>query len=306
MGKITNSDIIVTGGTGFIGSHLVSELKNLGNRVTIFDLKGRPPVDVRNKEKILQLVKALQPQYIFHLAAKAIVQESYEHPYETLDTNIMGTVNILEAARTCRDLQCVLVTSSDKAYGEKSGKYLETDALRGDHPYEVSKSAADLISRSYYQAYGLPVVVTRFGNVYGEGDLNFSRIIPGIMMALVKNKTLVIRSDGTFVRDYLYVKDVVQGSIGLATHIRKTAGEAFNFGSHETLSVIELIGKIQKIINKKIKYKIVNTAKNEIPSQSLDYSKITKYISWKPQYTLKRTIPDIYAFYKKYYEMPGM
>ena len=299
MGKITKSDVIVTGGAGFIGSHLVRELTSLDNRVNIVDIKGHPPADVRNKKKILALVKTLQPQYIFHLAAQAIVENAYNDPYETLETNIMGTVNVLEAAKYSRSLKCVLVTSSDKAYGKKSGKYRESDALRGDHPYEVSKSAADLISRSYYTTYGLPVVVTRFGNVYGEGDLNYSRIIPGIMLSLVQQKPLLLRSDGTYVRDYLYVKDVVRGSIQLAATIEKTKGEAFNFGSCETLSVIGLIKKIQKILHREIPYKILNSAKNEIPSQSLDFTKITKLISWTPLWSLEKSIPKIFEYYKK-------
>lgn len=315
MGQIKNSRVIVTGGTGFIGSHLVAELTKLHNQVTVIDKQCLPHsffsintlekktdlklIDLRNKKKIITLFKTLQPQYVFHLAAQAIVDDAYHNPSETLETNIMGTINILEAAKACRTLQCVLVTSSDKAYGKKQGKYHESDALRGDHPYEVSKSAADLISHSYFKTYGLPVIVTRFGNVYGEGDLNFSRIIPGIMLALIKRKTLLIRSDGTYVRDYLYVKDVVQGSLGLAQNVHKTAGEAFNLGSHETLSVIRLIKKIQKISGNKIKYKILNCAKNEIPSQSLDFTKITNLISWKPTWSLEKSIPDIFEFYKK-------
>lgn len=298
MGKITDSEVIVTGGSGFIGSHLVRELVRLGNRVTVIDIRNRPPGNVRNKQKILTLVKTLQPQYIFHLAAQAIVDTAYNDPYETLETNIMGTVNVLEAAKHSRSLKCVLVTSSDKAYGKKSGKYRESDALRGDHPYEVSKSAADLVSRSYYATYRLPVVVTRFGNVYGEGDLNYSRIIPGIMLSLVQQKPLLLRSDGTYIRDYLYVQDVVRGSIQLAAAIEKAKGEAFNFGSYETLSVIGLIEKIQKILHRKIPYKILNSAKNEIPSQSLDFTKITKLISWKPEWSLEKSIPNIFEYYK--------
>lgn len=179
-------------------------------------------------------------------------------------------------------------------------KYLEKDPLRGDHPYEVSKSSADLIAYSYYKTYNLPVAVTRFGNIYGEGDLNFSRIIPGIMKSIIKNEVLEIRSDGKYVRDYLYVKDVVNGYLLLADNIGKVKGEAFNFGSPETLSVINLIKLIEKSLKKEVNYKIINTAQNEIPYQSLDYSKVKKQLDWQPKSTLTKTIKNIKTWYKNY------
>ncbi|OGG29097.1 hypothetical protein A2973_00660 [Candidatus Gottesmanbacteria bacterium RIFCSPLOWO2_01_FULL_49_10] len=317
-----NSNCLITGGTGFIGSHLVEELVRRKNRVTVIDTNLLPRswfllngldkktnllrVDVRDRHAISAIIKKLEPLYVFHFAARAIVEEVYQNPQEALETNIMGTVNILEAARACHNLRCVLVTSSDKAYGKKEGKYRESDALKGDHPYEVSKSAADLIAYSYYKTYGLPVTITRFGNVYGEGDLHFSRIIPGIMMALVTDKTLAIRSNGKFVRDYVYVKDIVNGCMRLAEEADKTTGDAFNFGSHETLSVIDLIKKVQKLLNKKIKYEILNCTQNEIPSQSLDFTKITRVISWKPTWSLEKSISNIFEFYKKFYEMSSL
>lgn len=318
-----NSNCLVTGGTGFIGSHLVGELVRRKNRVTVIDTDFTPPrswfllngldkktnllrLDVRDKHAIAAIVKKLEPQYIFHLAARAIVEEVYQNPQEALETNIMGTVNILDAARACRNLRCILVTSSDKAYGKKKGKYRESDALKGDHPYEVSKSAADLIAYSYYKTYGLPVTITRFGNVYGEGDLHFSRIVPGIMMALVTGKTLAIRSNGKFVRDYVYVGDIVNGCMRLAEETNKATGEAFNFGSRETLSVTQLIEKIQRIVGKTIRYTIQNTEKNEIPRQSLDYTKVTNLISWKPVWTLEKTVPRILKYYQRFYEMQNL
>ena len=144
---------------------------------------------------------------------------------------------------------------------------METDPLSGDHPYDTSKSATDLITTTYCKTYGIPAVVTRFGNIYGEGDLSFSRIIPGIMKALIKNEQLKIRSDGKYIRDYLYVKDVVNGYILLAENIEKVKGEAFNFGSDETLTVLEVIKLVEKTLGKKIKYKILNIAQNEISYQ---------------------------------------
>ena len=315
--KFKNRNILVTGGTGFVGSHLVEELvKQKANVVTTFQtLNPRSyfltqkldkkvtmvNTDICDFEKVFDIVTKFNIDFIFHLAAQALVDVAYYNPKKTIDSNVMGTTNILEAARLFPKVKGIIVASSDKAYGklDKKDKYQETDSLRGDHPYEVSKSAADLIAYSYFKTYDLPIVITRFGNIYGEGDLNFSRIIPGIMGSLVRGYELGVRSDGKYVRDYLYVKDVVKGYLLLAKNIDKIKGEAFNFGSMETLSVLDLIKKIEKILHKKIKYKILNTAKNEIPYQSLDYSKIKKSLSWKPKYSIAKTMKNVFRWYKK-------
>ena len=228
-----------------------------------------------------------------------MVEDAYINPKYTLDNNILSTINILEAVRINPQIKGLVVASSDKAYGKLNvAKYTESDPLSGDHPYDTSKSVTDLLSTTYYKTYKIPVVVTRFGNIYGEGDLNFSRIIPGIMKAIVKNEQLKVRSDGKYVRDYLYVKDVVSGYILLAQNIEKVRGEAFNFGSDDTLTVFEVIKQVEKVLNKKIDYKILNTAKNEIPYQSLDYSKIKKILDWKPKESIKTTVKKISEWYK--------
>lgn len=312
-----DATIIVTGGTGFIGSHLVEVLINQGYKKIIVIDKVLPKdsyfaskklqnkvtielLDIRRKRNVLAFFKKYNPSYIFHLAAEPIVAASYLSPISTFETNIMGTVYILEAARTLPSLKCLIVASSDKAYGKTKEAYTEESPLRGDHPYDVSKSSADLISQAYYKTYRTPVIITRFGNVYGEGDLHLDRIIPGICRAVAKNKRLMIRSDGTYVRDYIYVKDVVMGYITVLNQYEHIIGESFNFSSDATLSVLEVIKKAEKILKKTIPHQILNTAKNEIPYQHLDDKKI-KELGWKRENSFEMGFVQTCKWYQKFF-----
>lgn len=311
-----NKNVLVTGGTGFVGSHLVKSLVKSGaNVVTTYEYLDplsyfmteglskkctMVKLDVANFNDVYDTVTKFDIEYIFHLAAQAIVEVAYYNPRKTLESNVMGTVNVLESARLFPKVKGIVVASSDKAYGKLAkGKYVETDALRGDHPYDVSKSATDLISQCYYKTYNVPVVVTRFGNIYGEGDQNYSRIIPGLMKVMLERKTLKIRSDGKAIRDYLYVKDVVRGYLLLAKNIETTKGQAYNFGSEETLTVLALIKLIEKTLKIDVDYKILNIAKNEIPYQSLNYDKIKKQLGWTPKYSISGTANKMLSWYIK-------
>lgn len=313
MEKLKGARVLVTGGTGFVGSHLVESLVEQGASVVVTHRSLDPRSyfatqelskhvilangDVKDAARVFDIVAKYEIDFIFHLAALATVPTAYENPLETIATNVLGTANVLEVARRLSRVKGILVASSDKAYGKTKRAYVEEDALRGDHPYEASKSAADLISLAYAKTYEMPVVVTRFGNIYGEGDLNFNRIIPGALRAVLTNTTLELRSDGTFIRDYVYVKDVVRGYLLLFDKIEQTQGKAFNISSGESFNVLDVVKIIEATLGKKVKYKILNTQKNEIPFQSLNYDKM-KTLGYAPRYTMANVFPAISAWYR--------
>ncbi|QQG40397.1 MAG: GDP-mannose 4,6-dehydratase [Candidatus Levyibacteriota bacterium] len=307
-------NIIITGGAGFIGSNLVDALVKTPNKIIIVDRKITPKsifwqhslqkkvefvqIDIRDKKKVFDIFKIYKPSYVTHLAAQTIVTTAFDKPMETFETNILGSINIFEACRVIGGVKRIVFASSDKAYGKTKKTYTEDSPLAGDHPYDVSKSSADLIAQTYYKTYNLPIVIARFGNVYGEGDLHFDRIIPGLCKAIVNKNTFAIRSDGQYIRDYVYVKDVVDGYLFLLTHKGDIEGQAYNFSSQDTLSVLEVIEKAQAILGVKIPYKILNVARNEIPYQHLDNQKV-KSLGWKNEYSLEKTLPGVLNWYSK-------
>jgi len=313
MENFKPKNILVTGGAGFIGSCLVNKLVEQGYNVVVIDnlSSGKKvsinpqakfyEMDVRDS-KISQVFQNENIETVFHLAAQPIVETAYENPFETIETNIMGTVNVLETCRLKGDIKSIVVTSSDKAYGKsKKLPYTETVELKGDHPYEVSKSCADLIATTYFKTYGLPIAITRFSNVFGSGDTNFNRIIPGIFKSIITNTELLIRSDGKMIREYTYVEDIAGGCIKLVENIEITKGEAFNFGSKNIFSVMQVIEKIEGILEVKVNYQILNTAKNEIPEQYLDWTKINKVLGWQPEISFGEGIKKAFGWYKDSY-----
>lgn len=310
--EVKSQTTVVTGGAGFIGSHLVDRLIQEGGRVVVLDnlSSGRKEnvnpkakfykVDIRDAQ-VQSIFKKEKPRVVFHLAAQPLVQTAYGSPMETFDVNIMGTANILESCRFQKGVEAIVVFSSDKAYGKaKTLPYTEKTPLAGDHPYEVSKSSADLIAQSYFKTYGMPVVVARCGNTFGPRDYNFDRIIPGAIVAILKKKMLFIRSDGKMIREYVYVKDVVEGCMKLVQHIESTKGEVFNFGSKNILSVLGVVKEIEKIFGVKIPHKILNVTKNEIPKQYLDWRKAKRILAWQPQHTFSEGIKESFDWYKTF------
>jgi len=310
---LNNKNVLVTGGAGLVGAHVVEKLLNLGAKVWVLDILVNPHSyfetqklteqcevviqDVRDLPKLRKLVVENQISYIFHLAAQALVPLAFREPLLTLDTNIMGTINVLEVAREKSSLLGVVVASSDKAYGKNCQDATENQPLSGDHPYDVSKSAADLICTAYYNTYKVPVTVSRFANIFGPGDLNFDRLVPGAIKSILTGETLLIRSDGKFVRDYLYVKDVADGYVLLAEKIDEVKGQAFNFSAGYNLTVLELVNQIEQALGKTLRYEIVNNQQNEIPFQSLNFEKVTAELEWKAKYGLADAIRETHKWY---------
>ncbi|MFD3201274.1 MULTISPECIES: GDP-mannose 4,6-dehydratase [Bacillus] len=317
-----NKNVFVTGCTGLLGSYLVKELIDQGANVTGLVRDHVPQSNLYQGEHIkkmnivrgsledLAVIERALGEYeidtVFHLAAQAIVGVANRNPISTFEANILGTWNILEACRKHPLIKRVIVASSDKAYGDQENlPYDENMPLEGKHPYDVSKSCADLISHTYFHTYGLPVCITRCGNLYGGGDLNFNRIIPQTIQLVLNGEAPEIRSDGTFVRDYFYIEDAVQAYLLLAEKMEENnlAGEAFNFSNEIQLTVLELVEKILKKMNSNLKPKVLNQGSNEIKHQYLSAEKARKLLNWTPAYTidegLEKTIEWYTEFFKK-------
>ena len=315
-------NVFVTGATGLLGSWLVEELLGRQARVTCllrdwvpgskFAEEGfvaRTNVVCGELEDYNVLLRALNEYEIdtvFHLGAQTIVGTASRSPLSTFEANIRGTWNVLEACRACpKTVQRVLVASSDKAYGcHTELPYTEETELRGRFPYDVSKSCADLIALSYFQTYGTPVVITRSGNLFGGGDLNFNRLVPGTIRSALRDEPPIIRSDGSFIRDYFYARDALNANLQLAERLLDDGvlGQAFNFGTEQPLSVIELVDLILRLCHKtKLQPRVLNEASHEIPKQYLDCSKARTRLDWRPNYSLEGGMQETISWYRKYF-----
>lgn len=312
--------VLVTGATGFLGSALTSELCDRGARVVALirdHVPDSPLVRSGTVARINAVRGALEDgttieraigEYevdtVFHLAAQAIVGVAHRNPVGTLKANIEGTWNVLDAARRNGSVRRVIVASSDKAYGEHDVlPYEESHALRGAHPYDVSKSCADLISLSYHRTYGLPVCITRCGNLFGAGDLNFNRIVPGTIRAVHDSQRPVIRSDGSPLRDYIHVRDAVSAYLLLAEAMgdREILGHAFNFGTAQPLSVLEITRKILELMNRPdLEPNVLNEARGEILHQYLSSEKARRILGWQPVASIDSGLKATIGWYREY------
>jgi CDP-glucose 4,6-dehydratase len=319
MGFWEDRNVLVTGADGFIGSWLAKRLVDeKANVITVardlkkdanfklMGIKERMTIvqaDLVEYEKVHRAINQFSIDTCFHLAAQAIVQFANHSPLSTFESNIKGTWNVLEACRNSKNIERIVVASSDKAYGSQEKlPYTENSPLLGLYPYDASKACADILARSYYHTYGLPAAITRNANTYGGGDLNFSRLVPDAIRCVLRKKQFVIRSDGTYKRDYMYVKDAVDGYLTLAQNLDRKGvnGEAFNFGTGKPVSVLELFEKISRISGNKIKPKILGEAKNEIRDQYLSIEKVRKTFGWKPKYTIETGLKETIEWYRNY------
>ena len=317
--------VFVTGATGMVGSWLVKDLLARGTHVValVYDADPQSELyrsgDVRRVTVVngaLEDFRALERAIVqhevdtvVHLGAQALVTVAHRSPLATLETNIRGTYNLLEACRLHRDLvQRIVIASSDKAYGEQPElPYTEAMSLAGTHPYEVSKSCADLIARAYHATYDLPIAVARCGNVYGGGDLNWSRIVPGTIRALLRGERPVIRSDGHYVRDYFYVKDAARAYLRLAEALDdpRVPGAAFNFGPESPMTVLELVGIVQKLMDRTdLDPDVRAAARGEIRSQYLSAAKARDILGWAPEFDLETGLRETIAWYRAFLSAP--
>jgi CDP-glucose 4,6-dehydratase len=315
---------LVTGGTGLVGSWLVRRLRQAGASVVCLvrdwvpeselvrsgDLARATVVrgDVRDQATLERALGEHEIRTVIHLAAQTIVGIANRNPVSTFETNIQGTWALLEACRRSPLVQQVVVASSDKAYGVHDQlPYDETAPLRGDHPYDVSKSCADLIAHTYAKSYGLPVAITRCGNFYGGGDLNWNRIIPGTIRSVIRGERPVIRSDGSFIRDYFYVEDGAAAYMLLAEQLAgrpELRGEAFNFSNEIQLTALDVVRQVLASLGSSLEPEILNQASNEIPHQYLSAEKARRLLNWSPAFTFPEGLQKTIAWYRDFLGAP--
>ena len=259
--------------------------------------------DIRDQAQLESILREHSIATLFHLAAQAIVGVANANPAATLDINIAGTIALLEACRRSPGVKQIIVASSDKAYGDAGEQaYNEDMPLRGKHPYDVSKACSDMIVRSYAATFELPAIITRCGNFYGPGDLNWNRVVPGTIRSLCEGLRPVIRSDGKYVRDYFYVEDAANAHIMLAEKLSdkpKLGGEAFNFSNETPVTVLELVEKIVALMGLHLIPEVRNETSNEIRHQMLSAAKARSEFGWRPRFTLDEGLRIAIAWYRE-------
>ena len=313
--------VFVTGASGLLGSWLVRRLLGAGADVVCLVRDWVPQSelvrgglldsvkvvrgDVRDQETVERALGEYEIDTVIHLAAQTIVGIANRNPVSTFESNVAGTWTLLEACRRSPAINSIVVASSDKAYGDHEQlPYNEDAPLVGRHPYDVSKSCADLIAQAYAATYDLPVAVTRCGNLYGGGDLNWNRIVPGTIRSVLRGQRPVIRSDGKFVRDYFYVEDGAAANMSLAERLGSDPslkGQAFNFSNETQVTVLELVERILKLMDSDLEPDVRNEAMNEIRQQYLSAEKARSVLGWRPLFTLDEGLRATIAWYRDFF-----
>ena len=312
---------LVTGATGLVGSWLVKRLRaaqadvvalvrdwvpaSEAVRSGVLDQITVVRGDVRDQALLERVLGEFEIDTVIHLAAQTIVGIANRNPISTFETNIQATWGLLEACRRSPKVKQIVMASSDKAYGDQEIlPYDETTPLQGQHPYDVSKSCADLIAQTYAKTYASPVVITRCGNFYGGGDLNFNRIIPGTIRSILRNERPVIRSDGLFVRDYFYVEDGAAAYMHLAEQLAirpdELRGHAFNFSNESPVTVTQIVAEVLRGMESNLVPDIRNEANNEIRKQFLSAAKARKMLNWGPLFTLNEGLRATIRWYRDF------
>jgi CDP-glucose 4,6-dehydratase len=317
--------VLVTGCTGLVGAwttrallergaHVVGLIRDqvYGSEIVRGGLDRKIDVVrgcVEDERLLERTLGEYEIQTVFHLAAQTIVGIANKSPLSTFETNIKGTWCLLEAARRCGRSPHVVVASSDKAYGEQTTlPYTEDTPLEGRHPYDASKSCADILALTYHHSYKLPVCVTRCGNFYGGGDLNWNRLIPGTIRSVLRGERPLIRSDGSFTRDYFYVKDGAEAYLHLAwcmAHQPEVCGQAFNFSTETPMSVLEMVRHILHVMHSNLQPEVLAYASHEIPHQFLAAGKARQMLAWSPRYILEHGLAETVTWYRNFFTAEG-
>lgn len=319
-------NVFVTGASGLLGSWMSRALADRGAHVVVLmrDVVPRSELvlsgtvdrvtqvhgDLGDYFPVLRAINEYEVETVFHLGAQTIVGTAARSPLSTFESNIRGTWHVLEACRSCAKLvKRVVVASSDKAYGSHSKlPYNEDAPLQGRFPYDASKSCADLLALSYYETYRLPVGITRCGNLFGGGDLNWSRIVPGTIRSALRGERPIIRSDGKFVRDYFYVEDAAEAYLHFAEQLDRPElhGQAFNFGNEKPVTVLEVVQKILSVIGAlELEPVILNEASHEIREQYLDCAKARRLLDWRPRFSSEDGLRRTVEWYRAYLSSPS-
>ena len=297
--------VLVTGATGLVGGALVEKLLAASADLVCLVRDWIPQSELVASRAIERVLGEFEVDTVIHLAAQTIVGVANRNPVSTFDTNIRGTWEVLEACRRSPCVKQIVMASSDKAYGEQSKlPYDEDTPLDGRHPYDASKSCADILAQTYAKTFSLPVAITRCGNFYGGGDLNWNRIVPGTIRSAIRGERPVIRSDGTPVRDYFHAEDGAHAYITLAEALaadRSLSGQAFNFSNEQPITVLELTERLLRHLGSSLRPEIRNEATNEIPHQYLSAARARARLGWAPLYDLDAGLEKTIAWYRRFF-----